>query len=54
MADQHAAIPVTDKMLKAWSLMADASAEYMRPGEANWVMMVRSLIAEISRLKTGS
>lgn len=44
-----AAVPVTDKMLEAWSILADAHAPYMLPGEVNWVMIVRSLIAEIRR-----
>jgi hypothetical protein len=48
--DQYAPCPVTDEMLKAWTMMADVQGP-LRPGAVNWVMMVRSLIAEIERLK---
>lgn len=46
--DQHAASPVTDAMLVAWTATADAHCS--KPGEVNWVWMVRSLIAEVYRL----
>lgn len=54
--DQTAPVIVTDELLAAWSLMADAEEPYMhtRLGGVNWVMIVRSLIAEIKILKSTS
>lgn len=56
MEDQTAPVIVTDELLAAWSLMADAEEPYMhtRLGGVNWVMIVRSLIAEIKILKSTS
>lgn len=49
--DQAAAKkPVTEQDLVAWSLVADAAAPVMRPGDINWTMIVRSLVAEVRRL----
>lgn len=53
-SDQTAAVPVTDAMLAAWAMMADQVADHQRPGAANWVMIVRSLIAEVHRLRGAS
>lgn len=52
MEDQTAPVPVTDRMLDAWIMMADDHVAFLRLGEVNWVMMVRSLVAEIRRLKS--
>lgn len=49
--DQLAAIPVTDECLRVWEIISNAEASHMDPGCVNWVMIVRSLIAEIYRLK---
>lgn len=45
------AVPVTAALLDAWLMMADAHASRMTLGAVNWVMMVRSLIAEVRRLE---
>ena len=45
---------VTDEVLAAWAVLADAEASHMRLGGVNWVMIVRSLIAEIKVLKSVS
>jgi len=50
--DQMAARPVDDKSLAAWLATADALAEHILPGQINWTMITRSLIAEIERLRT--
>lgn len=50
--NQMAPVIVTDEMLAAWSLLTDAQVSKMRLGEINWVMIVRSLIAEIKILKS--
>lgn len=50
--DQTAPVIVTDELLSAWSVMADAEAPYRKLGGVNWVMIVRSLIAEIKILKS--
>lgn len=47
MEDPQAPVAVTDELLAAWSSLADAAAPHMRLGGINWVMIVRSLIAEI-------
>lgn len=47
-----APVPVTDVLLKGWALMADLNAPHLKPGDVNWVMMVRSLMAENERLRT--
>lgn len=52
--NQMAPVIVTDELLAAWSMMADAEAPNMQLGRANWVMIVRSLIAEIRILKSVS
>jgi hypothetical protein len=49
--DQFAACPITGALLEAWAMTADAHEPLIRPGQVNWVMMVRSLIAEIHRLQ---
>jgi hypothetical protein len=54
MEDQTAPIIVTDELLSAWSVLADAEAPHMKLGGVNWVMIVRSLIAEIKILKSTS
>lgn len=51
--DKFSARPVTDELLAAWLLTADDAVGQMRLGGANWVMIVRSLIAEVKRLKSG-
>jgi hypothetical protein len=50
--DQTAPVIVTDELLAAWSFLADEQARHLRPGDINWVMIVRSLIAEINILRT--
>ena len=49
--DQYAARPVTDDYLASWMTSANAAVPFMRLGEFNWPMVVRSLIAEIERLR---
>ncbi|MDE2101577.1 MAG: hypothetical protein KGL39_30305 [Patescibacteria group bacterium] len=49
--DQFAARPVTDVMLAAWRLQAEAEQTHLRPGSLNWIVMFRSLDAEITRLR---
>jgi hypothetical protein len=49
--NQSAAVPVTDRLLETWSVIADTYEPRMRLGEVNWVMMVRSLIAEVHNLR---
>jgi hypothetical protein len=52
--DPNAPVIVTDELLAAWSIMVDAETQNMQLGGANWVMIVRSLIAEIKILKSTS
>lgn len=54
MEDQMAPVIVTDELLAAWSVLVDSQVPYMLPGYVNWVMIVRSLIAEIKILKSTS
>lgn len=54
MEDQTASVIVTDELLAAWSVLADAEASHVKLGGINWVMIVRSLIAEIKILKSVS
>jgi hypothetical protein len=50
--DQMAAKqPVTEQDLLVWNEIADANAPHIRPGNINWVMIVRSLVAEVRRLQ---
>ncbi len=49
--DQYAARPVTDDYLASWMTSANAAVPLIRLGEFNWPMVVRSLIAEIERLR---
>ena len=50
-SDQFAARPINDEMLANWLWAADTLEAVMRPGDYNWPMVVRSLIAEIERLR---
>jgi hypothetical protein len=50
--DASAAVPVTDRELTAWTLIAD-DATPPRLGHTNWPMIVRSLIAQVRRLEEG-
>lgn len=55
--NRMAPVIVTDELLTAWSMLADAEAarpEMERLGRVNWAMIVRSLIAEIGVLKSTS
>jgi hypothetical protein len=54
MEDQMAPVIVTDELLASWSILADAALPHMKPGGINWVMIVRSLIAEIKILKSAA
>lgn len=51
MEDQNAPRRVTDELLASWSIMANAEEPHQQLGRVNWVMIVRSLIAEIMRLR---
>lgn len=54
MEDRNAPVIVTEELLAAWSLVADAEVPYQQLGRTNWVKIVRSLIAEIKILKSVS
>lgn len=54
MENQMAPVIATDELLAAWAVLADAEVPNMKLGGVNWVMIVRSLIAEIKILKSVS
>ena len=49
--EQFHARPVDDASLDRWEEDATSSIRQMRPGGINWPMIVRSLIAEVRRLR---
>lgn len=44
---------VTDHDMMVWGALADSHKPLICPGHINWTMIVKSLIAEIKRLRGG-
>ncbi len=49
--DQFKARPVDEASIVCWEESATASIRRMVPGGMNWPMIVRSLIAEVRKLR---
>lgn len=49
--EQFQARPVDDESMAVWEQSAAARIQHSRPGDMNWTMIVRSLIAEVRKLR---
>ena len=52
--EQMRARPVSDADLDRYQQWADEAAPVLRIGSINWVVVVRSLVAEVRRLKAAA